>query len=64
MISITTAITNSQNSARPMVNNGGTAGSEDIKKLIKHIQDKVYEDSGVKLVTAPLNAVDLLAVFL
>ena len=32
-----------------VVNNGGTAGSEDIKRLIKHIQDKVYEDSGVRL---------------
>ena len=32
-----------------VVNNGGTAGSKDIKKLIKHIQDKVYEDSGVML---------------
>ncbi len=32
-----------------VVNNGGTAGSEDIKRLIKYIQDKVFEDSGVKL---------------
>jgi UDP-N-acetylmuramate dehydrogenase len=32
-----------------VVNNGGTAGSKDIKRLIKHIQDKVYEDSGVRL---------------
>ncbi len=32
-----------------VVNNGGTAGSADIRRLIKHIQDKVYEDSGVKL---------------
>ena len=32
-----------------VVNNGGTAGSKDIIKLIKYVQDKVYEDSGVKL---------------
>lgn len=32
-----------------VVNNGGTAGSEDIRRLIKYIQDKVFEDSGVKL---------------
>lgn len=32
-----------------VVNNGGTAGSEDIKKLISYIQDKVFEDSGVRL---------------
>ena len=32
-----------------VVNNGGTAGSADIRRLIKYIQDKVYEDSGVKL---------------
>jgi UDP-N-acetylmuramate dehydrogenase len=32
-----------------VVNNNGTAGSEDIKKLINYIQDKVYADSGVRL---------------
>lgn len=32
-----------------VVNNGGTAGSEDIRKLIRYIQDKVFEDSGVRL---------------
>lgn len=32
-----------------VVNNGGTAGSEDIKKLINYIQEKVYADSGVRL---------------
>lgn len=32
-----------------VVNNEGRAGSEDIKRLIKYIQDKVFEDSGVKL---------------
>lgn len=32
-----------------VVNNGGTAGSRDIKKLINYIQDKVFEDSGVRL---------------
>ncbi|MCR5592361.1 MAG: UDP-N-acetylmuramate dehydrogenase [Saccharofermentans sp.] len=32
-----------------VVNNGGKAGSEDIKRLIKYIQDKVLTDSGVKL---------------
>ena len=32
-----------------VVNNGGTAGSADIIKLIKYVQDKVYEDSGVRL---------------
>lgn len=32
-----------------VVNNGGTAGSEDIKRLISYIQDKVYADSGVRL---------------
>lgn len=32
-----------------VVNNGGTAGSKDIKKLIRYIQDKVFEDSGVRL---------------
>ena len=32
-----------------VVNNNGTAGSGDIKKLINYIQDKVYADSGVRL---------------
>ncbi|MBR1796417.1 MAG: UDP-N-acetylmuramate dehydrogenase [Clostridiales bacterium] len=32
-----------------VVNNEGKAGSEDIKRLIRYIQDKVYEDSGVRL---------------
>lgn len=32
-----------------VVNNNGTAGSEDIRKLINYIQDKVYADSGVRL---------------
>lgn len=32
-----------------VVNNGGTCGSRDLKKLINYIQDKVYEDSGVRL---------------
>ena len=32
-----------------VVNNGGKAGSKDIKKLIRSIQDKVFADSGVKL---------------
>lgn len=32
-----------------VVNNGGKAGSKDIKKLIRYIQDKVLADSGVKL---------------
>ena len=32
-----------------VVNNGGTAGSKDIKKLIRYVQDKVYADSGVRL---------------
>lgn len=32
-----------------VVNNGGTCGSEDLKKLISYVQNKVYEDSGVQL---------------
>lgn len=32
-----------------VVNNGGTAGSEDIKRLIRYIQEKVFADSNVKL---------------
>lgn len=32
-----------------VVNNNGTAGSADIKRLIRYIQDKVFEDSGVRL---------------
>ena len=32
-----------------VVNNGGRAGSSDIRRLIRYIQDKVFADSGVRL---------------
>lgn len=32
-----------------IVNNNGTCGSKDLKKLINYVQNKVYEDSGVHL---------------
>lgn len=34
-----------------VVNNGGKASAGDVMRLIRHIQDKVYEDSGVRLET-------------
>ncbi len=32
-----------------VVNNGGRAGSSDIRRLIRYVQDKVFADSGVRL---------------
>jgi len=34
-----------------VVNNGGTARAEDVMRLIRYVQDKVYEDSDVRLET-------------
>ena len=34
-----------------VVNNGGTASASDVMRLIRYIQDKVMEDSGVRLET-------------
>ncbi len=34
-----------------VVNNGGRANGSDVMRLIRHIQDKVYADSGVRLET-------------
>lgn len=34
-----------------VVNNGGTASASDVMRLIRYVQDKVYEDSNVRLRT-------------